>query len=107
MSHLEAKFCEIWTATYPEIDLFSEYRFAPPRRFRFDFAHIQSKTAIECQGAVWSGGRHSRGSGLVKEYEKMNLAASLGWKIFYLSTETINNLQNYEQIYRAICSFGN
>jgi hypothetical protein len=101
-SHLEQKFSQIWTKLYPDIDLHSEFKFCSPRRFRFDFAHIPSKTAIEIQGAIWTSGRHSRGSGLIKEYEKMNLAAFLGWKIFYLSTKTIEDLEIYGAIAQTI-----
>jgi hypothetical protein len=102
-SHLEAKFAELWTELYPEIDLHSEFRFCPPRRFRLDFAHLPTKIAIECNGGIFMAkGRHSTGSGLVKEYEKMNLAAGLGWKVFYLSTATIEDLEIYGAIAATI-----
>ena len=103
-SHLEQQFASTWLELYPDLDLHSEYRFCSPRRFRFDFANLDSKVAIEVQGGIFSQGRHSRGSGLVKEYEKMNLAAGLGWRVFYLSTATIGDIEIYEQIYTAIKS---
>jgi hypothetical protein len=59
----------------------SEYRFAPPRRWRFDYCwRIDGlKVALEIDGAVYSGGRHTRGSGFIKDQEKTNVAALLGW----------------------------
>ncbi len=36
-----------------------EYRFDPHRLWRFDFAMPDQKLAIECEGAVWSNGRHT------------------------------------------------
>jgi hypothetical protein len=38
--------------------------------------------AMECEGAVWTGGRHTRGSGFVADCEKYNEAARLGWFVF-------------------------
>jgi len=51
--------------------------------WRFDFAWPDHKVAVEVQGGIWSGGKHARGSGLVKDYEKANAAALLGWRLLY------------------------
>lgn len=56
-----------------------EYRFHPERKWRFDFAYPQRKIAIECEGAVWTRGRHTRGSGFIADCHKYNSAALLGW----------------------------
>jgi len=102
-SELEITFAEAWITYYPDIDLHSEYRFASPRRFRFDFAHLPTKIAIELQGGIFNPNtRHINGAALLKEHEKLNLAASLGWRIFYISTKTVNDIAIYEQIATAI-----
>ena len=102
-SELEITFANLWVAYYPEIDLYSEHRFAKPRRFRFDFAHLESKVAIELQGGIFNlNTRHINGAALVKEHEKLNLAASLGWRLFYVSTKTVNDISLYQQIAEAI-----
>lgn len=59
-----------------------EHRFAPPRRWRFDFAWIDRLIAVEIEGGVWTGGRHTRGSGFESDAEKYNTAALMGWKVF-------------------------
>ena len=56
-----------------------EYRFHPPRRWRFDFCFPDKKVAIECEGGTWTNGRHVRGSGFEKDVEKYNQAAIDGW----------------------------
>ena len=67
-----------------------EHRFAPPRRWRFDFAHVGRKLAIEIQGGIWVRGRHSRGGqNQLKEMEKLNAAALDGWLILYFSPDQV------------------
>ena len=60
----------------------AEYRFAPPRRWRFDFAWPDLMTAVEFEGGVWSGGRHTRGKGFENDCEKYNEAAARGWRVY-------------------------
>jgi hypothetical protein len=59
----------------------AEYKFAPDRRWRFDFAWPEHKIALEVEGGVWTNGRHTRGSGFVKDMQKYNRAAVLGWRV--------------------------
>jgi very-short-patch-repair endonuclease len=59
----------------------TEHRFHPTRKHRMDFAWPAHKLALEVEGGVWSGGKHGRGSGIVKDMEKSSLAAAQGWRI--------------------------
>lgn len=63
------------------IEAVPEYKFHPTRKWQFDFAIIGPKIGIEIDGGIFSGGRHTRGSGFVKDMEKLNEAAILGWRI--------------------------
>lgn len=84
-SDLEMTFANLWVAYHSDIDLHSEWRFAPPRRFRFDFAHLPSKIAIELQGGIFMpNARHINGASLVKEHEKI-YASLLSWLAYIFS----------------------
>lgn len=69
----------------------TELRFAPPRRFRFDYAWPAQKIALEEQGGLFSGGRHTRGAALLNEHEKLNLAALDGWRVLFCTPQTIRS----------------
>jgi hypothetical protein len=62
----------------------AEYRFAPPRKWRFDWAFPMEMIAVEVEGNAWrvpGGGRHMQDSDL----DKYNHAAALGWRVLRFS----------------------
>lgn len=75
-------------------DPVTEYKFHPVRKWRFDFAYPERKIAIECEGAVWTQGRHTRGGGYQKDCEKYNAATILGWRVLRYSQGTLDSLGN-------------
>lgn len=79
-----------------------EYRFHKTRKWRFDYAWPDRLVALEIQGGIWTQGRHSRGSGLIKEYEKMNHAAAGGWAIFYCTPQTVTSPELIELLKRSL-----
>ena len=68
-----------------------EYRFAPPRRFRADFAYPERKLLIEVEGGVWTRGRHTRGAGYTSDAEKYNLATVKGWRVLRFTGDMIKS----------------
>jgi very-short-patch-repair endonuclease len=56
-----------------------EVKLIPGRRFRTDI-YIQPHLAIECDGATWTGGRHTRGAGVETDCEKQNLLVVYGYR---------------------------
>lgn len=67
----------------------AEYRFAPPRRWRLDWAFVRQRIAIEIEGGVFVRGRHSRGKGMVNDMEKYNRATVLGWRVLRYTPEQV------------------
>lgn len=67
----------------------AEHRFHPVRKWRFDWSWIAHKIALEVEGGVFTGGRHTRGAGFVKDVEKYNHAAALGWRVVRCTPSTL------------------
>ena len=105
-----------------------EYRFIVDRRFRFDFAFLDIKLAVECEGGlfirqvrcnncgnlvmrklksgkmvkVFAGGRHNTGSGAIKDMEKYNLAVQMGWLVLRYNKAMIDSGEAINQIERIV-----
>lgn len=70
----------------------AEFRFAPPRKFRFDYAWVDRKVAMEIEGGIWmrGGGGHSHPMWILRDMEKGNLAGLHGWRVFRFTTQEFN-----------------
>lgn len=91
-SKLEEKFLFLWRCLDgPE--LVREFRFHPTRKWRADFAHVESRTLIEVEGGTWIAGRHNRGSGFTKDAEKYLEAALGGWRVLRLTHPQLKAVQ--------------
>lgn len=66
-----------------------EHRFHPVRKWRFDLAYPDWLIAFEYEGAIFAGGRHTRGAGYAKDIEKYNTAGLMGWRVFRLYGDMI------------------
>lgn len=66
-----------------------EHRFHTSRKWRFDYAFPDLKIAIECDGGVWTAGRHNRPKGYIKDMEKFNAAAALGWVVLKFTPQQL------------------
>jgi len=72
-----------------------EYKGIPGRRFKFDYACIRKKVAIEVDGGIWRGsyGGHTSGTGKMRDMEKDALAQLAGWRIFRFAPSEHKRLQ--------------
>lgn len=89
ISPLEYEFESLWLAMFPNIDLEAQYRINKKRRFKYDYCNTESFVLIEINGQIWHIGGHSSGTGLMRDYEKLNFAARHGYVTFQLSREMI------------------
>lgn len=81
----------------------TELRFHPVRRWRFDYAWPAQKVALEVQGAIFTGGRHTRGAALLKEHQKLNAAATAGWRVLFCTPKQVANGEAVELVRQALC----
>ena len=91
-SNLETAFLYFWRAlapSYPEPTI--QHRFAPPRRWRFDFAWLDQAVAVEVEGGIYTNGRHTRGAGYEKDVEKYNAAVVRGWRVYRVTASMLQN----------------
>lgn len=61
------------------------------RDFRFDLAWPDLRLAVEVEGGVWTGGRHTRAAGFTNDCIKYNFASLMGWRVLRYTTTEINN----------------
>ena len=66
-----------------------EFKFCESRKWKADFHILESKLLVEVEGGIWSGGRHTRGSGYIKDLEKYNEVSKLGYTLLRFSTEQV------------------
>jgi hypothetical protein len=79
-----------------------QHRFVPGRQYRWDRCWIGQKVACEVQGAIWTNGAHSRGSGVQRDCVKFSIAAALGWRVLPITVEMIESGQAVELIRQAL-----
>lgn len=76
----------------------AEYKFSPVRRWRWDFAWLNEKVAVEIDGGMWIGGAHARGARRRSDNEKQNAGIELGWVCLRYYPKEVD----YEQIARIL-----
>lgn len=76
----------------------TEHRFMSDRRFRFDYAWVEQHVALEVEGGIWTGGRHTRGAGFLRDMEKYNHAAVRGWYVVRCTPSTLRTTETVKMI---------
>jgi hypothetical protein len=80
----------------------TEVVFADGRKWRLDYGWKAQRVAVEQEGGVWTGGRHTRGVGFEKDCEKYAEAALLGWVVFRASPRQMTNGTALSWVKRAL-----
>lgn len=89
------------------VECVKEYKFHPTRRWRFDYAIPEHKIALEVEGGVWTGGRHTSPKGFLGDIEKYNTATLMGWRVFRTTPDELYKLSTINLIKAAILGLNN
>jgi very-short-patch-repair endonuclease len=87
-----------------KLEIVTEHRFHPVRRWRFDYAILDYKIAIEKDGGVWmkGGGAHSRPQNILRDMEKLTQAALLGWTVIRRTPDQLSSRETLDMIQQAV-----
>jgi hypothetical protein len=66
-----------------------EYKFCDYRRWRADGAFPKYHLLTEVEGGLWIRGRHNRPASMIKDLEKYNEAAILGWRLLRFTPQQV------------------
>lgn len=84
-----------------------EVRFTQRRRWRFDFAYVDLKLAIEYQGGVYHAGMgHQTVSGMERDCLKFSTAASLGWRVMPINAGMVRRGEAVQLVEQALRNGG-
>ena len=81
-----------------------EFQFHPDRKWRMDLAFVAHprRVYVEVQGGLHTGGRHTRGAALLREYEKINAASARGWLPIFVTPAQLLSAQTAQLIRAAL-----
>lgn len=79
-------------------EVLREYKFCTERKWRLDFFIPAFRLGIEIQGGVYSGGRHVRSNGYLKDMEKYNSLTLHGIGLFQFTIIEISKRKHIELI---------
>lgn len=90
-----------------QVEAVQEFRFHKTRQWRFDYAIPEHRIAIEVEGGVWTQGRHTRPQGFLRDMEKYNTAAVVGWRVLRFTPTELYTSKTLDLIRDAIINIKN
>jgi hypothetical protein len=85
-----------------KVDCVKEFKFHLVRKWRFDYAVPEHKIALEVEGGVWTGGRHTSPKGFLGDIEKYNTATLMGWRVFRTTPDDLYKKKTLDLMKSAI-----
>lgn len=87
-----------------KVECVKEHKFHPTRKWRFDYAIPEHKIALEVEGGVWTGGRHTSPKGFLNDMEKYNTATLMGWRVFRTIPDELHTNATLQMLRTAMAS---
>jgi len=106
MTDIERAFLMWWRRLAPDNapQPVAQFYYALPikRYFRADFAWPEARLLLECQGGVFTRQAHGSISGILRDNERLNIAARLGWRMMRCTTKDLD--EHPSQFIERVCA---
>ncbi len=97
MIKYDTNILERYLATYC-LTLEKEYKFAPKRRFKADYAITGWRLLLEIEGGIFTKQAHGSITGILRDIEKYNLAMIYGFQVLRFTPEQFKKTQGIDII---------
>lgn len=87
-----------------KIEVEPEYMFALPRKWRADYRIRDTRVLVEFEGGLFAKGKqgHSSVTGILRDIEKYNTAALLGWLVIRVTPKHVVSGEALKWIEQAV-----
>ena len=68
-----------------------QYRYAPPRKLRSDFAFPDNRLLVEVQGGVFNRKAHGSITGILADIDRLNTATLTGWRLLRVTPAQVQS----------------
>lgn len=79
-----------------------EHQFHDTRKWRTDYCWPDHNLVLEVEGKVWGGGRHTNPAGFLKDMEKYNELACMGFRLIRCVPRDLCHRRTIALIRRAL-----
>lgn len=82
-----------------------QYRYAPPRRFRADFAWLLPppfSLLVEVQGGIYTRRAHGSITGVLADIDRLNAATLADWRLLRVTPDQVRSGEALQLIERAL-----
>lgn len=80
----------------------TEAEFIPGRKYRADYLWRHARLIVEQNGGIWRKGGHSSGRGILRDYEKANLAQLEGYIYLQFTPQQIISGEAVEMVKQVL-----
>lgn len=85
-------------------DAVMEHRFHGKRKWRFDYADVERKIAVEYEGIIAHRSRHTSIVGYSNDCEKYGIAAIMGWLVIRVTAVMVQDGRAWKLIEGALAA---
>lgn len=80
----------------------AEFQFHGERKWRFDYAWVQQRVALEVEGGIHTQGAHARPGGILRDMEKYNYAQCMGWIVIRCVPKNLHHKETFGFLKQAM-----